>query len=406
MAQPSSIVIVGASLAGLRAASALRRAGYAGRLTLIGGEPHLPYDRPPLSKQLLLGTWEPGRIALTNAEQLADAKVETRLGVRATALDTRARVVKLADGSEVAFDALLIATGAAARPLPGTPPLQGVHLLRTIEDSLAIRAQFDAGARVAVVGMGFIGAEVAAAASQRGLQVTVVEVFSQPLERALGPVVGAICGDIHRDHGVDLRLSSGVAAIEGEGGHVKRLRLQDGSTVEADCVVVGIGVVPETGWLEGSGLTLRDGVVCEPTLNVGVPGIFAAGDVCRWYNSKFEEEMRVEHWTNAVEQGMHAARNMLRDEAELQPFAPVPYVWSDQYDLSIQVVGRPHATDAVHVKHGALADRRFVALYARNGRLTGAVGFGMPRELGDYRRLLNQGATLEEAMAHVVEVED
>lgn len=397
-----SVVIVGASLAGLRAANALRRQKFRGRVTLIGAEPHLPYDRPPLSKQILLGKWEPERAALITPEDLAKLDLDLRLGRRAASLDTKASAVTLDDGTDVTYDALILATGATPRMLPGTPRLPGIEVLRTMEDCLHIRAALEAGARVAVVGGGFIGAEVAAAARMRGLPVTMIEMLSQPLERALGPKIGAAAAAIQLAHGVDLRLNTGVTGFEG-GQRVERVLLDGGEAVEADLVVVGVGVRPETAWLEGSGLELRDGVVCDQYLRAGPPGVYAAGDVCRWFNPLFGEEMRVEHWTSAVEQGMAAARNILAGPDAAKPYASVPYVWSDQYDVSIQYVGHARGDDDLMVKHGSIESGSFVALYGRAGRLMAAVGFNMPRLLNDYRRFIAEGASMERALAHVPE---
>jgi NADPH-dependent 2,4-dienoyl-CoA reductase/sulfur reductase-like enzyme len=405
MAELESVVIVGASLAGIRAATTLRRQKFAGRITLIGAEERLPYDRPPLSKQILLGAWPPEKAALVKPEEVAKLALDLRLGVRATALDTAARAVTLSDGTAVSYGALIIATGATPRTLPGALPLAGVHVLRTMEDSLAIRAAFEAGARVAVVGAGFIGAEVAAAARVRGLSVTMVEPLAQPMERALGPVVGAVAARIHREHGVDLRLGIGVTAIEGQ-GRVERVVLSDGSHVAADLVVVGIGVRPETAWLESSGLALRDGVLCDQYLQASAPGVFAAGDVCRWFSPLYEQEMRIEHWTSAAEQGMTAARNILAAAGEMKPYGAVPYVWSDQYDVSIQYIGHASGEDEVLLKHGSFESGEFVALFGRNGRLMAGVGFNMPRLLNEYRRFIAEKATLAAAMAHVPELED
>lgn len=396
------VVIVGASLAGLRVAETLRQAGFDGEIRLVGSEPHLPYDRPPLSKQVLAGEWEPDRIGLRPAEMYDELGLDLLLGRTAQSLDLSARRVLLDDGEPLPFDGLVIATGAVARTLPGTPPLAGIHVLRTVEDCLAIRADLDAGPRrVVVVGAGFIGSEVAATARRRGLEVTILEALPVPLGRALGEEMGRVCGALHRDEGVDLRLGVGVEGFEGV-ERVEAVRLADGSRVEADVVVVGIGVRPATDWLEGSGLTLRDGVVCdERSAALGAPGVFAAGDVARWPNPLFGEEMRVEHWTNAVEQGDAAARNLLawaRGEPG-EPYAPVPYFWSDQYDTKIQFVGRARPDDRVEVVKGAVDDRKFVAIYGRDGRIVGCLGFSMPRWVMQYRRLIAERATWDEALA-------
>ncbi|HYV59354.1 MAG TPA: FAD-dependent oxidoreductase, partial [Acidimicrobiia bacterium] len=388
MAPQRTIAVVGASLAGLRAAETLRREGYDGRLALVGAESHLPYDRPPLSKELLAGEWEPDQIALRK-QPYDDLELDLRLGRRATRLDAVERVVELDGGGDrLEFDGLVVATGARPRTLPGTPALDGIFLLRTLDDCLAIRAHFERRPRVVVIGAGFIGSEVAATCRGRGLQVTVLEMLATPLERAVGPIVGDACGRLHRDHGVDLRCGVTVAGFEGA-DRVERVRLADGSTIDADLVVVGVGVVPETRWLEHSGLSLDDGVVCDETC-LAAPGIVAAGDVARWPNLLFDgERMRVEHWTNATEQGVAAARRLLvEDPGAAEAFAPVPFVWSDQYDVKIQVVGSIRGDDEVAVADGSLEEHRFVALFGRGGRLVGALGFSRPRLVMQYRRLI------------------
>jgi 3-phenylpropionate/trans-cinnamate dioxygenase ferredoxin reductase subunit len=393
-----TIVVVGGSLAGLRGAEALRRFGYGGRLVFVGEESHRPYDRPPLSKEILRGDREPEQIGLAKPESFDALELDLRLGRRAEALDTAARTVRLDDGEEIGFDGLLIATGASPRRLPGTPDLAGIHVLRTLDDSLAIRAALERGPRVAVVGAGFIGAEVAASCRARGLEVTLIETLPLPLANAVGKEIGEVIAAIHRDNGVDLRLSARVAGFEG-GERVERVRLDDGSTVAADLVVVGIGVAPATGWLESSGLALDDGVVCDETCATAVEGIVAAGDVARWHNPLFGESMRTEHWTNAVEQANAATERLLKGADAVEPFAPVPFVWSDQYDRKIQSAGHFGPEDEVRIVHGSLEERRFVALHGRGGRLVGAVAMNRVRELMAYRRKIRAGIGLEEAVA-------
>lgn len=395
MAQ-GTIAVVGGSLAGLRAVEALRRAGFDGRIEWIGAEPHAPYDRPPLSKHVLRGEWGPERIQLVRGD-IADLRAELRFGVRAERLDTRERRVHLADGASVAFDGLVIATGASPRRLPGQPDLEGVFVLRSLDDALALRAALEKTPRVVVVGGGFIGAEVAASCRERGLDVAMVEAMGQPLEAALGPTLGSLFGEIHRDHSVDVRTGVAVAAIEGA-GRVERVRLADGSVLPADVVVVGIGVRPETQWLEGSGLALEDGVVCDARCQAA-PGIVAAGDVARFPNERYGESMRVEHWTNAVEQAEAAAMTLLHGAAAVQAYTPVPYVWSDQYDAKLAVAGRPRGTDELRVVDGSLEERRFVAVFGRGGRLTGAVGVNRMRKLMDWRRKLHEDVAFDDAIA-------
>jgi NADPH-dependent 2,4-dienoyl-CoA reductase/sulfur reductase-like enzyme len=390
-----TVVVAGASLAGLRAAETLRREGFDGRIVALSAERHLPYDRPPLSKELLAGEREPDDVVLRH-QGVDDLDVDWRLGARATGLDLASREVALDDGTRVAFDGLVVATGARPRELPGQPRLPGVFTLRTLDDALALRTALEGGPRVVVIGAGFIGAEVAATCRGRGLDVTVLEALPQPMVRGLGPELGAVIAAVHRDHGVDLRCGVQVAGIEG-GGRVERVRLGDGSAVPADVVVVGVGVVPETAWLDGSGLTLGDGVVCDETC-LAAPGVVAAGDVARWPNPLFGRTMRLEHWTNATEQGVHAARRLLAGDAGTA-FAPVPFVWSDQYDRKIQAVGIVSAGAEVHVAHGTLADRQFVALFGEQGRLVGALGCNRPRQVMRYRRMIAEGASWDDALA-------
>ena len=393
-----NVVVVGASLAGFRAVEELRHQGYDGSITVIGAEAHLPYDRPPLSKQILAGTWESDRLPLTAVgKEVADLNVDWRLGVAASSLDLGARVVELADGTRVAYDGLVIATGASVRKLPGQPELEGLHTLRTLDDCIALRADLDATPqRVVVVGAGFIGAEVAATARQRGLDVTLLEALATPLQRALGDAIGTVCGDIHLEHGVDLRLSTGVEGFDDDGrGRLNGIRLSDGTSVAADVAVVGVGVAPNTGWLEGSGLTIDNGIVCDETC-LAAPDVVAAGDIARWPNHRFDEVMRVEHWENAQEQGAHAARRLL---GRLEPYEPVPWFWSDQYDRKIQLAGRSHADDEVQIVDGSIEERRFVALYGRAGRVVGVLGMNRPRPVMEYRQLIADGTSWEDALA-------
>ena len=401
-----AVVVVGASLAGLRAVETLRTEGFEGPVTLIGAEDHLPYDRPPLSKKVLSGEWEPDRIALRRDGGLDALGVDARLGVRAVGLDLDRREVRLGDGSVAAYDALVLATGSEVRRLPGQPELEGLHMLRTLDDSLALRAALTQGSpRVVVVGAGFIGSEVAATAHGLGCAVTVVEALPVPLVRALGAEMGAACAALHRDHGVDLRLGVGVEGFDGR-DRVEGVRLTDGSVVPADVVVVGVGVAPATGWLKGSGLELRDGVVCNASLAAGPPGVYAAGDLCRWPNLLFDEEMRVEHWTNAAEQGAHAARTIVGMAAGEPPvpYAPVPFFWSDQYGLKLQFLGRASPDDEVRVVHGSPEEHGFVALYGRAGRLRGVFGMAKPKLVMGYQRLLAQRVTWDDALAHAAAV--
>jgi len=390
-----TIAVVGASLAGLRAVEALRRHGFEGRIEWIGAEKHDPYDRPPLSKQVLRGEWGPERIALAR-NGIESLHAELHFGRRAVRLDTQARRVVLDDGAEIAFDGLVIATGASPRRLPNQPELDGVHVLRTLDDALAIRDALDRSPRVCVVGGGFIGAEVAASCRARGVEVAMIEALGNPMEQALGPEIAALFAAVHRDHGVDVRTGVSVAAIEG-GARVERVRLADGSVLAADLVIVGIGVRPETQWLEGSGVELRDGVVCDEFCATAIPNVVAAGDVARFVNRRYGEAMRVEHWTHAVEQAEAAVKTLLHGRNE--PYAPVPYVWSDQYDLKLTAAGRPRGGDTVRVVDGSLDERKFVAVYGRDGKLAGAVAVNRMRKMVDWRKALHEDLSFDDALA-------
>ncbi len=390
------IVVVGGSLAGLRSVEFLRRKGFSGRLVLVGAEAHLPYDRPPLSKELLRGEWTPGQVALRK-KPYDELNVELVLGQAAVALDTDAQRVELDDGDQVAYDGLVIATGAQVRRLRGQPELEGVYTLRTLDDALAIRQALTARPRVVVIGAGFIGAEVAASCRQLGLSVTMIEALEVPFAESLGATLGHKLLEVHRKHGVDVRVGVGVERVEGT-TRVERVVLADGASVACDLVVVGIGVTPATKWLEGSGLSLGDGVVCDATCAASVPNIVAAGDVCNWHNPLFDERMRVEHWTNAVEQARHAVETLLAGPDDAKPFESAPMFWSDQYDLKIQSAGRPKPGDEVHICHGSLEEDRFVALYGRGGRLVGVATFNQPAKLVQYRRMITERVSWQDAL--------
>jgi NADPH-dependent 2,4-dienoyl-CoA reductase/sulfur reductase-like enzyme len=376
----------------LRAAETLRRGGHDGPLIIIGAERHPPYDRPPLSKQILTGKAGPEDIVLP-VEAGLDA--EWLLGTAATGLDLDRSRVRLADGSEVPFDLLVVATGAAPRILPGAAPGSGVHYLRTIDDALALRDDLAESEQMVVIGAGFIGLEVAASARQRGLEVTVVEVLPVPLERAIGREMGAAIAATHGRHGVEVLLGNAFDGLVGA-GRVEGVRLAGGGVVPADLVVVGIGVVPVTGWLDGSGLEISDGVLCDSRLRVRARGqwradIVAAGDVARWNHPGYGDSVRIEHWTNAADQGEAAARTLLDGDAA-PPFAPTPYFWSDQFGIKIQFVGHARPGDVVSVLEGDPADDRFVAAYGRDGRLVAALGLRRPARVMALQRLIAEGA--------------
>ena len=392
------LVIVGASLAGLRAAQAARAAGFAGELVVVGEEEHLPYQRPPLSKGLLAGVEEQDACMLPGA----DVEAEWRLGERAEALDVAAKELRLAGGGTLGYDRLILATGCRARPWPGPgAELAGVFTLRRLEDSLALRAALVGESRLGIVGAGFVGCEAAASARKLGIDVTLVDVAPAPMP-ALGPLVGERCAAMHREHGVDLRLGAGIAALRGERGRVTGVELDDGEQVAASVVLVALGAVPNTEWLAGSGLRLeRGGVVCDASL-AAAEDVFCAGDIVAWPHPLAPgEPVRVEHWTNAAEQGTHAGRNAVAPPEERKPYAAVPSFWSDQYDIKIQAIGLPRLSEAVQVTEATPDGGRFVAVGTRAGRAVAAYAFNGARRLPWYRKQVADGATLDAIVAAV-----
>jgi NADPH-dependent 2,4-dienoyl-CoA reductase/sulfur reductase-like enzyme len=392
------VAVVGASLAGLRAAESLRTAGFDGTITVIGDERHMPYDRPPLSKRLLAGEWEVDRIWLRKPDDIASLDVDWRLSTRAAGLDLAEHRITLDDGQHVRFEGAILATGSRPRTLPGQDELPDLVVLRSVDDSLALRDRIAGGGkRVVVIGAGFIGLEVAATARNLGNEVLVLESAPAPLIRGLGAAMGGAIAAVHADHGVEVRCGVSI-----EGLQPGAVLIDGGWHEPADVVVVGIGVSPATEWLADSGLEIRDGVVCGPDLNVGVPMVYAAGDIVRWFNPLFEEEMRVEHWTNAAEQGALAAANLLAEATgqRTTPYAPVPFFWSDQYDRRIQFLGRASGDDDVQVVSGSVEARQFVALYGRAGRLRGVLGLNAPRQVMPFRPLLLERIAWDDALAH------
>ena len=380
------VVVVGASVAGISTAAALRRGGHRGTITLIGAEPHPPYDRPPLSKQILAGQWEAGRIALPPGDTLAELDLDLRLGTAATGLDLAARTVGLDDGTAVPYDTLVIATGVRPRTVPG----EGAHVLRTLDDALRLRELIGPGRRLVVVGAGFLGTEVAAVARERGAEVVMVEPAPVPLAAAVGEPVGAAIARAHRERGVDLRTGIGVASVAKDG-----VLLADGTVLDADAVLVAVGARPNTEWLEGSGLTLGDGVCCD-SRGLAAPAVYAAGDVARWHNPRYGVEMRVEHRTNAAEMAMAVAANILDPQAP-RDFDPVLYFWSDQYDLRIQSVGYLRGHEEIDIVYGDLAGPAFVAAYRTGDRLAGVLAVGVsPRVLRPWRQAVTAGIGWDE----------
>jgi 3-phenylpropionate/trans-cinnamate dioxygenase ferredoxin reductase subunit len=362
----TTFVIVGASLCGAKAAETLRDEGFDGRLVLIGSEPELPYERPPLTKDYLRGESPREKARVFDEAFYADRSIELRTGVTATSLDTAASRITLDDGDSIAYDRLLLCTGAEPRtlPVPGSD-LEGVLTLRTVADCDQLRERLAGGPRVVVIGAGWIGAEFAASARMIGASVTVVEVAALPLARVLGPELGAFYRDVHRDHEVELLLGSGVEAFEGDGGVVSRVRTSDGRTLECDFVVVGVGVAPRVSLAADAGLQVDNGIAVDAGLRTSAAGVFAAGDVANAVHPFYERRVRVEHWANALNQGPAAARSMLGKDVT---YDRLPYFFSDQYDVGMEYSGLALEWDEV-VFRGDPAGGEFVAFWLREGRV-------------------------------------
>ncbi|MGY1736819.1 NAD(P)/FAD-dependent oxidoreductase [Geodermatophilus sp. SYSU D00684] len=380
----STVAVVGASLAGLSAARALRDQGYEGRVVVVGDEPHAPYDRPPLSKEFLAGAASLEDVALGTPDD-EGLDLEWRLGTRAVGLDRAGRSVLLDDGGEVRADSVVVATGARARRLPGSERLAGVHVLRSLDDAIALREDLAAGGRLVVIGAGFIGAEVASTARRLGLEVTVVEALPVPLAGPLGAEMGAVCAGLHADHGTRLLAGTGVAGLVGS-GRVETVELTDGTRLPADVVVVGIGAVPNTEWLAGSGVALGDGVLTDARGATDTPGVVAVGDCAAAWSPAAERHVRTEHWTSALEQPATAVATLLGTGTPAP--APVPYFWSDQYGTRIQFAGSRREGDVARVLEGSCADRCFLVVYEREGRPVAVLGMDQPRLFTRWRRQL------------------
>jgi 3-phenylpropionate/trans-cinnamate dioxygenase ferredoxin reductase subunit len=378
------VVVVGASLAGARAVETLRRRGFEGELIVVGDEPHRPYDRPPLSKELLAG-----RVGPEATVRPCAAEAQWLLGRSAEALDLRRRVVTLDGGDELAFDGLVIATGSRAREWPGLPELEGFHYLRRIEDCMALRAALVGSPRVCIVGAGFIGCEVAATLRAQGVEVTVADVAPHPMP-ALGHAIGERCRALHEAHGVRLATESVVEAFHGV-RRVEAVQLAGGERLAADLVLLAVGAVPNVEWLAGSGLRLDRGVVCDEHLQaVGAANVAAAGDVAQWPHPASGGMTRIEHWSNAAAQGVAAAANLLATPAEREPYAPVPTFWSDQYDVKIQAVGFVHRATTVEIVEELPEENRLVAEAWRDGELVGAITFNRAARISEYRRAMDE----------------
>ncbi len=436
------VAVIGASLAGLSAARALRSQGFQGRLTIVGAENHRPYDRPPLSKELLAGTMTVDELALERDDE--DLRADWRLGVRADRLELAAGVLHLDDGSSLQADGIVIATGAAARRFPGTEGVTGVHVLRTLDDALDLRAELVAGTRLVVVGAGFIGAEVASTAHSLGVDVTVLEVAPTPLSGPLGVQMGGLVAGLHADHGVRLhcgvevsgvkvsgveasggKVSGGkVSGVEVSGGKVSGIAgtarvtavaLADGRQIPADVVVIGVGAVPNVGWLQNSGLDIGNGVHCDEVGGTGHPNVVAVGDCSAWLNPRTGRHQRVEHWTAARDRPSVAVATLLSQAAgagsgpagsgpagsgsagsgsaassgsagRVSARERAPYFWSDQYGIRIQFAGQIQPGDEVVLEIGAPQDKSFLAVYRRDGAPVAVLGVDQVREFTRWRR--------------------
>jgi 3-phenylpropionate/trans-cinnamate dioxygenase ferredoxin reductase component len=384
------VVVVGGGLAAARTAEQLRRADYSGPITIISEEVHLPYDRPPLSKEVLRS--EVDDVTLKPREFYAEHDITLRLGSAATRLDTADHTVTLDDGTVLGYDELVIATGLVPRRIPAFPDLEGIRVLRSFDESLALRRHASAARHAVVVGAGFIGCEVAASLRGLGVDVVLVEPQPAPLASVLGAQVGGLVARLHRSEGVNVRTEVTVAEVRGQ-GHVDTVVLTDGAEVPADLVVVGIGSRPATEWLEGSGIHVDNGVICDAVGRTSAPNVWALGDVASWRNPR-GHQVRVEHWSNVAEQARVLVPAMLGED--VPSTVVVPYFWSDQYDIKIQCLGEPQATDIVHLVEDD--GRKFLAYYEREGVVAGVVGGGKPGQVMKTRAKIAAGAPIRQVL--------
>ncbi|MDM3977608.1 FAD-dependent oxidoreductase [Mycobacterium marseillense] len=386
----NGIVIVGGGLAAARTAEQLRKSEYSGPITLVSDEVHLPYDRPPLSKEVLRK--EVDDTALKPREWYDENDITLRLGSAAKSLDTAAQTVTLDDGTTLRYDELVIATGLVPRRIPAIPDLEGIRVLRSFDECLALREHASAAQRAVVIGAGFIGCEVAASLRSLGVDVVLVEPQPTPLAAVLGEQIGELVARLHRAEGVDVRLGVGVAEVRGD-THVEAVVLSDGTELTADVVVVGIGSRPATEWLEGSGVTVDNGVICDEAGRTSAPNVWALGDVASWRDATGHQG-RVEHWSNVADQARAVVPAMLGQD--VTPAVVVPYFWSDQYDVKIQCLGEPEADDVVHVVEDD--GRKFLAYYERDGALVGVVGGGMPGKVMKVRAKIAAAVPISEML--------
>ena len=385
------IVIVGGGLAAARTAEQLRKSEFSGPVTIVSDEVHLPYDRPPLSKDVLHADLDD--VTLKPAEFYAENDITLRLGSAARNVDTAAQTVTLADGSVLVYDELVIATGLVPRRIPSFPELDGIRVLRSLDDALALRGQASSARNAVIVGAGFIGCEVAASLRKLGVAVVLVEPQPTPLASVLGEQVGALVTRLHRAEGVDVRTGVGVAEVRGQDGRVTSVFLTDGTELDADLVVVGIGSRPATDWLEGSGIAVDNGIVCDEAGRTSAPHVWALGDAASWRDAT-GHQVRVEHWSNVAEQARVVVPRMLGQEPP--EAVVVPYFWSDQYDVKIQCLGEPEAGDIVHIVEDD--GRKFLAYYERDGVVAGVVGGGMPGKVMKSRAKIASGAAISEVL--------
>lgn len=383
-------MIVGGGLAAARTAEQLRRSEYAGPVTIVSDEDHLPYDRPPLSKEVLRGDTDD--VTLKPAEFYSDNDITMVLGAGAVAVDTGAQTVRLSDGRDLGYDELVIATGLVPRRIPSFPDLAGIHVLRNVDESLKLRAEAGSARRAVVIGAGFIGCEVAASLRALGVDVVLVEPQPAPLASVLGTQIGELVARLHRAEGVDVRCGVGVSEVKGTDA-VSAVVLSDGTELEADLVVVGIGSRPATEWLEGSGIALDNGVVCDAAGRSSAPHVWAIGDVASWRDT-VGNQVRVEHWSNVADQARVLVPALLGQETS--PAVSVPYFWSDQYDVKIQCLGEPEADDTVHIVEDD--GRKFLAFYERDGVVAGVVGGGMPGKVMKTRAKIAGGAPIADVL--------
>ena len=383
-------MIVGGGLAAARTAEQLRRADYTGAITIVSDENHLPYDRPPLSKEVLRA--ETDDVTLKPAEFYADNDITVLLGNGARSVDTVAKSLTLADGTTLGYDELVIATGLVPKRIPSFPDLPGIHVLRSLDESRALRSEAREADRAVVVGAGFIGCEVAASLRTLDVNVTLVEPQPAPLASVLGEQIGGLITRLHQAEGIDVRCGVGVAEVSGD-DRVRKVTLTDGSELDADLVIVGIGSKPATDWLEDSGITIDNGVVCDEVGRTTAPHVWAIGDVASWLDV-VAGQVRVEHWSNVADQARAMVPAMLGHEASAA--VTVPYFWSDQYDVKIQCLGEPEATDTVHIVEDD--GRKFLAYYERDGVVVGVVGGGMPGKVMKTRAKIAAGAPIGDVL--------